>query len=64
MKLIYKGNLKEVEFLMTGKRFKQGEPVEVTDEEYQYLKNHPDFVVEQVQTTGQQPEKPKKEASK
>lgn len=46
MKLIYKGELKEVEFLLTGKRFKKGEPTEVTPQEYEYLKNHPHFEVE------------------
>ncbi|NGY84878.1 hypothetical protein F6Y03_30995 [Bacillus megaterium] len=53
-KLKYEGSLPEVELLMTGKRFKKGIEVIVTDEEYNALKNHKDFKLV----------KPKKEGAK
>jgi hypothetical protein len=43
MKLIYKGELLEVELLATGKRFRRGQVVEVTKEEAEMLKPHADF---------------------
>lgn len=44
--MVYLGDLLEVEFLLTGKRFRKGIPIEVNTQEYQYLKDHPDFKVE------------------
>jgi hypothetical protein len=43
MKIIYEGELQEVELLATGKRFKKDVPVLVTKEEAKLLKNHKDF---------------------
>jgi hypothetical protein len=52
--MIYEGSLSEVELLLTGKRFKQGVEVVVSEEEYNALKNHADFKLV----------KPKKEGAK
>lgn len=43
MKLVYEGDLLEVELLQTGKRFPKGVPVEVTEYEAELLKEHPEF---------------------
>jgi hypothetical protein len=50
----YEGSLPEVELLLTGKRFKKGNEVVVSEEEYNALKNHKDFKLV----------KPKKEGAK
>lgn len=42
---MYLGSLKEVEFLLTGKRFIKGAEVVVTDEEFASLKDHADFKI-------------------
>jgi hypothetical protein len=52
MKMVYEGSLAEVEFLLTGKRFKRGKEVTVTDAEYKALKNHADFKVVKAKKEG------------
>lgn len=42
-RVIYDGKLPEVELLLTSKRFKKGQEVSVTEEEYKALKGHNDF---------------------
>ncbi|MGG1219350.1 hypothetical protein ABE236_18080 [Priestia endophytica] len=44
-KVVYEGSLPEVELLLTGKRFKKGQEVAVTDEEYAALQKHKDFKI-------------------
>jgi hypothetical protein len=41
----YVGSLLEVELLLTGKRFKKGAEVLVTEAEFEALKDHKDFKV-------------------
>jgi hypothetical protein len=49
----YEGHLPEVELLLTGKRFKKGVEVVVTEEEYNALKPYKEFkLVKQAKKEG------------